>query len=198
MRFQEGGIYHVYNQGNNRQPIFFEEENYAYFLRKVQRELCPVCDILAWCLMPNHFHFMIHADERSVQPVGNHLKISTLSHRIKHLLSSYARAMNNRYRNSGSLFRQNTKAPCVGSREGSVTDYSHWCLHYIHDNPVKAQLCDDQQEWAWSSIHEYTFPFTDSISRPPVAADLLQLKTDKNGLVRLPGGRDDLFLPGAG
>jgi len=59
MQFEEGYIYHIYNQGNNRQKIFFNRENYLYFLRKINTYILPYGDILAWCLMPNHFHLMV-------------------------------------------------------------------------------------------------------------------------------------------
>ncbi|GAB1417503.1 hypothetical protein MASR2M12_02680 [Bacteroidales bacterium] len=59
MLFEEGHIYHVYNQGNNRQQIFFERENYLFFLRKMRVYLLPYCNIIAYCLMPNHFHWLI-------------------------------------------------------------------------------------------------------------------------------------------
>ncbi|NOQ25658.1 MAG: hypothetical protein GQ564_09895 [Bacteroidales bacterium] len=60
-------IYHLYNRGNNSQKIFFNRKNYLFFLQKVRKHLFPHCDILAYCLMPNHFHFMIHANENSIK-----------------------------------------------------------------------------------------------------------------------------------
>ena len=59
MHFEKNLIYHVFNQGNNKQPIFFERENYLYFLRKMRKYLRPNADILCYCLMPNHFHWLI-------------------------------------------------------------------------------------------------------------------------------------------
>lgn len=58
-KFHVNQIYHVFNQGNNRQKIFLEHENYLFFLRKVRKYLIPYCDFLCYCLMPNHFHFLI-------------------------------------------------------------------------------------------------------------------------------------------
>ena len=59
MYFESGGIYHIYNQGNNRQVIFYNRKNYLFFLRKIRTHILPFADILAWCLMPNHFHLMV-------------------------------------------------------------------------------------------------------------------------------------------
>jgi putative transposase len=59
MQLEEGHVFHIYNQGNNRQRIFFEEENYQFFIKKMQVHLLPYCNILAYCLMPNHFHWMV-------------------------------------------------------------------------------------------------------------------------------------------
>ena len=60
MQFQEDYIYHIFNQGNNRQKIFFRRDNYLYFLGKIKEYILPYADVLAWCLMPNHFHLMVH------------------------------------------------------------------------------------------------------------------------------------------
>ena len=51
MNFQVGHIYHIYNQGNNRQRIFFDERNYIFFKEKIRGCILPFADILAWCLM---------------------------------------------------------------------------------------------------------------------------------------------------
>ena len=63
MIFESGHIYHIYNQGNNRQKIFFRDANYLYFLNKIRKHILPHADILAWCLMPNHFHLMIYVHD---------------------------------------------------------------------------------------------------------------------------------------
>ena len=59
MLIEKGHIYHIYNQGNNRQKIFFNRENYFFFLGKMKEYIMPYADIMAWCLMPNHFHWMV-------------------------------------------------------------------------------------------------------------------------------------------
>ncbi|GAA4060377.1 hypothetical protein GCM10022389_00870 [Flavobacterium cheonanense] len=51
--------YHIYNRGINSDKIFSSEENYLFFLSKFATYLNPICDVFAYCLMPNHFHFLI-------------------------------------------------------------------------------------------------------------------------------------------
>ena len=56
---EPNAYYHIYNRGINSGQIFISEENYLFFLSKFDKYLSPVCDVLAYCLMPNHFHFLI-------------------------------------------------------------------------------------------------------------------------------------------
>ncbi len=60
MEFHKNTIFHIYNQGNNRQRIFFSDENYSYFLWKMRSCLLPFGDLLGYCLMPNHFHWLFY------------------------------------------------------------------------------------------------------------------------------------------
>lgn len=69
MNFEAFNLYHIYHRGNNRQIIFFNRNNYLYFLEKMQKYIYPACDIINWCLMPNHFHFLIHANESTIQNI---------------------------------------------------------------------------------------------------------------------------------
>ncbi|MEI6060688.1 MAG: hypothetical protein WCR72_08265 [Bacteroidota bacterium] len=70
MYFEPGGIYHIYNQGNNRQKVFYSRENYIYFLRKLRIYILPFADVLAWCLMPNHFHLMVEVRKVEVESIA--------------------------------------------------------------------------------------------------------------------------------
>ena len=142
MHFEKGNIYHIYNQGNNRRQVFFSRENYLFFLRKVRTYFLPYADILAWCLMPNHFHFMVMVKEVEIELKAeeNHTMTQsqkkakenhtmTLSHRmirtfnqsIAIMLRSYTRAINKQENTSGSLFRPHTKAECVTCPEPDLS-----------------------------------------------------------------------------
>lgn len=71
MYFETTGIYHIYNQGNNRQAIFFNRENYLFFTHKIRQHILPYADILAWCLMPNHFHLMVEVKDAGIDRVAD-------------------------------------------------------------------------------------------------------------------------------
>ncbi|MBS1510889.1 MAG: transposase [Bacteroidetes bacterium] len=66
MHLIEGEIYHIYNRGNNKQLIFFNENNYLFFIKKIRVQLYDCADIICYCLMPNHFHLLIRANEKSI------------------------------------------------------------------------------------------------------------------------------------
>ncbi len=58
-----GCFYHIYNRGNNSENIFLNADNFNYFLTLYDKYICPIADTYAWCLMPNHFHFLIRVKE---------------------------------------------------------------------------------------------------------------------------------------
>src|SRR5687768_6127634 len=114
MEFIEGEVYHIYNRGNNSQKIFITEENYLFFLRKVRKELLPFCEILAYCLMPNHFHLMVQV-RRSENTEKEDKRKPTLNNALAILLRSYTRALQIQEGFSGSLFQQKTKAKSLNN-----------------------------------------------------------------------------------
>ncbi|MDZ7659095.1 transposase [Fodinibius sp.] len=141
MKFHPEKLYHVYNRGNNSQFIFYSSENYFFFLKKMRILLIPNVKMLAYCLMPNHFHWLIW-----VKPVEK----TCLNKNIGTLLSSYTQAINKRYGRTGSLFQQKTKAIELANR-----NYAQTCFHYIHQNPIRANLVKNMEDWPFSSYIDY-------------------------------------------
>jgi REP element-mobilizing transposase RayT len=150
-------IYHIYNRGNNKQRIFFKRENYLYFLHKIRTYVRPHCDILSYCLMPNHFHFLIYTTERTLldskRNVGN-LQMNVFSEGWQLLLSSYTKAINKQEGRTGSLFQQNTNSRQV-SDDWMSLDYRLCCFSYIHLNPTAARLVNVPEDWEYSSYRDY-------------------------------------------
>ena len=152
MNIHGTGIYHIYNRGNNQQKIFFNDENYFYFLRKCHLYLKPISNILAWCLMPNHFHFLIDVTEKSIEPVkSGGIIMPAISNGFRLLQSSYAKGVNIQQGRSGNLFQQKTKAKPVNGED----NYADTAFHYIHQNPVMATIVSKAEEWAYSSFQDY-------------------------------------------
>jgi len=162
MTCHPNNIYHVYNQGNNRQRIFNQQEDYLIFLRLYRKLIMPIVSNIAWNLMPNHFHFMLHTDARcSSKTKQGGIFIDPLTNGFRKLLSGYARIFNNQYGKSGSLFRQKTKAKSLSEIDlTSDSSYSHQdyfrtCFHYIHQNPLVAKLVSRLEDWEYSSFKDY-------------------------------------------
>ena len=179
MKFEKGYLYHIYNQGNNKQKIFFNKENYIFFLQKIKTFVLPYADILAWCLMPNHFHLMVLVNEIEFEDVkigsatSSRAPNTNLNKSIGILLASYTRAINKEQNRSGSLFRDKTKAECINCPDGitpsfikkdNITlinikypekQYPQICFDYIHHNPVKASLVKKTVDWEFSSAIDY-------------------------------------------
>src|SRR5436189_2385645 len=114
MKFVPENIYHVYNQGNNKQVIFSEDLHFSYFLQLYKGYILPHCETLAWCLMNTHFHFLIYADMRCLElkKQGN-LLLDPVTNGFRKLLSAYSHEYNIKNNRSGSLFRPKTKSICL-------------------------------------------------------------------------------------
>jgi|GEM_PF-1766985 len=84
MKHYAGQYYHVYNRGTNRQPIFANEENYHFLLRRAAQflPLYPI-RIIAYVLMPNDYHFLVGADQDGVMaPFSRDYSTVILKHSI--------------------------------------------------------------------------------------------------------------------
>ncbi len=152
-----GEYYHIYNRGINRQNIFFEEQNYPYFLKLYVKYIVPVADTYAYCLMKNHFHFFVRikTEEEIETETAEVFKTSAVSEtsavlkpnlQFGHLLNSYAKAINKTYQRTGSLFQ---------NRFGRIrVDSDRYWLQlviYIHQNPQKHGFVNDFRLYPYSS-----------------------------------------------
>ncbi len=169
MHFEPDAVYHIYNRSN--ETIFFNRENYLFFLKKVKEQIAPFCKILAWVLMPNHFHFLAVAAESGCLPVNEKHRqaLQVLPKHIGTLLSSYTQAFNKQESRKGKLFSNNTTAKCLNDIEFYNTfiakqsinsnirtpDYATICFNYIHQNPVMAGLVDTMEGWEFSSFRDF-------------------------------------------
>jgi putative transposase len=174
MRFESGQFYHIYNQGNNKQQLFLEPDNYEYFKQLIVHYIKPNCQIISWCLMPNHYHFLILTNDESVKEktVGS-LKIQYLSNGFRLLQSTYSHAINKRFSRSGSMFRQRYKSKHIDT--GKDGKYLNACFNYIHQNPVAASLVHSIEDWKYSSFKTYLLGHDDELTEQTTGRKFLEI-----------------------
>jgi putative transposase len=138
--FVSGEHYHLYNRGNNFENIFLAREDYVRFLRLLRRHIVSsaAADILAYCLMPNHYHLLVH------------LRRDNLSASMQAMTVAYAKGLNKKYGRVGRLFQAPFQAIHVARQ-----DYLDLLMAYIHRNPVEAGLAVYSEEWEFSSHRDY-------------------------------------------
>ncbi|MFB6319996.1 transposase [Saccharicrinis sp. FJH54] len=146
-----------------------------FFLQKIKEYILPFSDIIAWCLMPNHFHLMIYVNKAKLDFINQNInRTRTLNQSIAIMLRSYTRAINLQENRTGSLFRERTKALCLtkntelnpsyfNSEFGTVLtidmpelNYVQVCFEHIHQNPIKAGLVNAPEDWEFSSYLDFT------------------------------------------
>ena len=133
------GYYHVMLRGINKKDIFVNDTDKEKFLQllKKQQDDCKI-KITAWCIMSNHVHLILHAH------------VEDMSYAIKVVSGMYATYYNNKYDRIGSLFNNRFKSKAIESDE-----YLKCNVRYIHNNPVKANIVNQAQDYIWSSYIEY-------------------------------------------
>ena len=147
IQFSTGDHYHLYNRGNNRERIFFERENYLFFLRRLRQYLLPILEVVAYCLMPTHYHLVVQIKTNKTSEV---FKTSEVSRAMMRFSVSYTKAMNKRYDRVGALFQ--------GAFQAKRVDSDAYLAHlsrYIHLNPMLAGYGSSPEEWEFSSYAEY-------------------------------------------
>ncbi len=135
-----GFYYHIFNRGIHHQRIFQDTENYLFVIRKIKHYCSELqITVIAYCLMPNHYHFLIRQD--GSYPAG------MLPQRV---FNSYTKAYNKRFNQSGTLFEDSFHIKLVQE----TSHLLHLC-RYIHGNPVKDGLVADPVGWEFSNYKEF-------------------------------------------
>lgn len=158
---QFGHYYHIYNRGNNGGNLFFEERNYPYFLKLYTHHIYPIADTFAYCLLKNHFHFLIRVKGHSETIRGIHSPKP--SQAFSNLFNAYSKAINKAYGRTGSLFEER-----FGRIEVTSETYCMRLLAYIHINPQKHGFVPDFRLWPWSSYHALQGNLETKLARPSV------------------------------
>jgi len=139
---QPDTYYHIYQRGNNRQAIFFEAENYRYFLTLYIKYIVPIATTFAYCLLPNHVHFLI----KTCDFFEKSHAYGPPSEQFRRLFIAYTKAMNKRYQRTGTLFENRFGRKVVDS-DGYFTTL----IRYIHHNPQTHGIVSNFKDWPYTS-----------------------------------------------
>jgi len=148
-----GEFYHIYNRGNGKESIFLDDQDCRFFLGRLCQILSPETktkdriqplpvnsfSLISYCIMPNHFHFLI-------QQNGD-IPTSKL---IAKLCTSYSKYFNNKYSRVGHVFQDKFKQINVHDNR-----YLMWLSCYIHQNPKVAGLVRRAEDYIWSSLSDF-------------------------------------------
>jgi len=157
--------YHLYNRGVAKQNIFLDEKDYKTFLSYLKLYLTPLpatqtvppskqlnnffgqLSLLAYCLMPNHFHFLVFQESATI-----------ITSFMRSLMSKYSRYFNTKYKRVGPIFQGKLKAVAVTSEEQFT-----YLSKYIHRNPLAILPArSDLAGYKYSSYQNYLRLFEQS------------------------------------
>lgn len=134
-----GAAYHVTSRGDRREPIFVDDEDRHALLAVVGQAMSRFdAQILAYCLMDNHYHFVLHTRK------------ANLSLLMRHINGVYTQSFNRRHDKVGHLFQGRFKAILV-DRDAYLLEV----CRYVELNPVRARMVRKAQSWPWSSYRAH-------------------------------------------
>ena len=130
-----GAVYHITSRGNEKKPVFKDDQDRDNFLKTLQhvnKRYNWICH--AYCLMTNHFHLLIET------PDGN------LSLGMRQLNGVYTQLFNKWHGRVGHLFQGRYKAILI-QKDSHLLEV----CRYVVLNPVRAKMVEKPEEWKWSS-----------------------------------------------
>ena len=136
----ETNFYHIMVQGMNREFIFKDNYHIKFYKNIISKNLKNSnITILAYCIMNNHAHFLIYCQN-----------IHYLSKFMQKVNLSYSHFYNKKNNRVGFVFRDRYRSQDILNKKQLYT-----CLHYIHNNPVKAKIVEKMSDYKYSSYSEF-------------------------------------------
>jgi len=144
-RVDAGGyVYHVLNRGNGRMTVFEDADDYAAFERVLEEAAAryPGVRILAYCLMPNHWHLVLHP-----------AKAGALSRFVGWLTLTHTQRWHaHRHTTGGGYVYQGRYKSFLIEAES----YLVAACRYVERNPLRAGLVTAAEHWRWSSLWRWS------------------------------------------
>lgn len=142
IKFEKGNYYHIFNRGAHKARIFRKADDYRFLHKRIGKYFNrDSIAMIAYCLMPNHYHFL-------VLPDGN----VSFSQTMQSIFNSYSKGFNSWYQHTGTIFEGPFKSLLVDSEE-----YLFYLCRYIHRNPVYGEhpLVENLPNWPHSNYLEW-------------------------------------------
>lgn len=134
---KDSSFFHIMVQGLNKEFIFNTKRNMKKYYDYAYKNSGNI-DILAYCIMNNHAHFLIYSND-----------IKNMENWMKKTNTSYALYYNKKNNRVGYVFRDRYKVQIIDNER-----YLYTCAKYIHENPLKAKICKDLKDYQFSSFVE--------------------------------------------
>jgi REP-associated tyrosine transposase len=178
--------YHILGRAIGSEKIFKQEMNYPFLLKKYYNHIFPIADTFGYCLLPNHFHFLIRVKSMlEVEYYYNKMKPRKIFYpeivsdfimeRFSNWLNSYTKAFNKTYDRQGSLFIDYLRRDEIQNNEQLGAT-----IFYVHKNPVHHSYCKFMEKWRWSSYNTMLSNSKTLLLRNEV----LELFGGKDGFIR--------------
>ena len=149
---------HIIIRGNNREPVFTADEDYRFFLDKLNDAAKKhQCDIHAYVLMTNHIHLLATPN-----------KADGISKMMQMLGRYYVQYYNYNYQRTGTLWEGRYKASLIDSDA-----YALLCYRYIELNPMRADMVQHPSEYPWSSYRANALGQYNACITPHIMYDAL-------------------------
>ncbi len=138
--YVKASFFHIMVQGINKEYIFSEDEDKKKYLELIKqiREY-PNIIVISYCIMNNHVHLLLKTDLIE--------KLSQFMHKINTLYAIY---YNQKYNRVGYVYRGRYKSQVIYSEKQLYA-----CINYIHNNPVKANICRLAHQYEYSSFKNF-------------------------------------------
>ncbi len=190
MIFSNNTLFHIYNQGNNGQKIFYSDENYSYFLWKMRAYLLPFGQIVAYCLMPNHFHWLLYVENKDIERIEFRKLVNQIENQRR--IQKYGSKAILVDHNAGTSMSQNK---LISLNESIGILQKTYTRAFNKENNQTGSLFRSQckakdgwidefvtvrntKDYRFSSSNEFAYDCMNYIHNNPVKAGLAKVKTD--------------------
>lgn len=159
-------VYHIFNRGINHQKVFIDSQDKRVFLQKFRHYLGDFADVFSYCLLDNHYHFLLRIEDPGSLD-------SNFSKQFGKLILSYTHYFNKKYKHSGPIFHRRFKRLLI-----SDENYAKNLIWYIHYNPERHGTCLNFSNYDFSSFKAYLLQSADPLIEESSSQEFFNSRID--------------------